>query len=254
MWNKALCILNLKLGRSDRPDSCFGCSATAFLPYNTIWIFGKRKKSHADKYWESGRVWNNILFVLSKKYTHRQRGWMGRGHKFYSNPTRVLTPFQDALKWAKWNFYLVANSQVIILLFLSTFSFIKHMFSSVLLVSGRIKHFLSSAKVTLPLNLENHSVTCVLSTVYSPEQLQHLKSFHIIFSKFKAKFDVWTLFFQVCHFVGLSKSQREQHTIVLNKTLLNSHTCYHPIPSRKWTWQILLYPYLAVDNSIITFH
>lgn len=86
------------------------------------------------------------------------------------------------------------------------------------------------------------------------KHLQHLQSFHIIFSQFQAKFDVWTLFFQVCHFVGLSKLQREQHTLVLNKTLLNSHTCYHLIPSRKWTWQILLYLYLAVHSSTVTLH
>jgi hypothetical protein len=104
-------------------------------------------------------------------------GWMGGGHKIYSNPTHVLTPFQDVLKWPKWNFHLVGNSQVAICLFFSTFSSIHHIFWFVMLVSQLIKHLLPTTKVTLLLNMENHSKTCVLSTVYSAEPLSTFKQF-----------------------------------------------------------------------------
>jgi hypothetical protein len=42
------------------------------------------------------------------------------------------------------------------------------------------------------------------------------------------------LFFQVCLFLGIPKLQIEQHTLSLNKILLNNCTHYSLIPSRKW--------------------
>lgn len=151
---------------------------------------------------------------------------MGGGHKLYSNPTHVLTPFQDVLKWPKWNFHLVANSQVAILSFLSNFPSSNtcfHLFCLSMDISSNChpqqrSHCFWTWKTTQKLmffplfTLQNH--------------FQHLHSFHIISSQFKEKFDVWTQFFQVCHFVGLSKLQREQHTLVLNKTVTHATTLF----------------------------
>ena len=39
----------------------------------------------------------------------------------------------------------------------------------------------------------------------------------------------------------------EQHTLELNKTLRNNHTCYILIPSKKMTEQIVLYLHLVVE-------
>jgi hypothetical protein len=59
------------------------------------------------------------------------------------------------------------------------------------------------------------------------------KSLHSIFHCLKAEFDAGMLFFQLCHFLGMPKSQMEQHTLILNKTSLNNQTCCSLIPSTK---------------------
>jgi len=50
---------------------------------------------------------------------------------------------------------------------------------------------------------------------------------------FKAKCDVGTMFFHVCHFLGMIKVQMEQQTHVFNTIPLNNHTGYSHISSRK---------------------
>jgi len=65
--------------------------------------------------------------------------------------------------------------------------------------------------------------------------------------QFRAKFDADMLFLQVCHFLGTTRSQMEHNTGTFNKTLLNSHTCYSLIPSRKWHASFYSNLHLAVE-------
>jgi len=53
------------------------------------------------------------------------------------------------------------------------------------------------------------------------QTLQTFQNFHGIFTQFKAKLDANALFFQVCHSQGTPELQRQQHTLVLHKTLLH---------------------------------
>lgn len=73
------------------------------------------------------------------------------------------------------------------------------------------------------------------STVCSPKvKFQHFESFCTFFPYLKTKFNAHMLFFQEYHFLDTPKSQMGQHILVLNKILLNNHTCYSPILCRKW--------------------
>ena len=63
---------------------------------------------------------------------------------------------------------------------------------------------------------------CLLSKSY----YQHFKSFCTIYPHFREKFDIHTLYFQVCHFLGIPKSQLEQNMLIFNKTLLRNHICH----------------------------
>jgi hypothetical protein len=76
--------------------------------------------------------------------------------------------------------------------------------------------------------------TCVLPIIWSPNHAFNIPEVSIaFFPQFIAKFDTDALFFQVCHFLDTQKLQMEQHTLELNNTLLNSHTCYNLFPSKK---------------------
>jgi hypothetical protein len=73
----------------------------------------------------------------------------------------------------------------------------------------------------------------VLPIVSSPKLLSKSLMVAQHFPQFKMKSDADTLFFQACHFTSTLKLQMEQHALVLNKTLLNNHTRYGLIQSRK---------------------
>jgi hypothetical protein len=86
-----------------------------------------------------------------------------------------------------------------------------------LLISGHSKAFSNpSADVTALFNVENHSKTCFLSikttqklAFFPLSVLQKLLSMfenlHSTFAQGTAKFDADTLFFQLCHFLGVSQ-------------------------------------------------
>jgi hypothetical protein len=59
----------------------------------------------------------------------------------------------------------------------------------------------------------------MIPTVYTPK-LSTLHTFCSMFFQLKTKFEADVLYFKVCHFLGAPKSQMEQHTLVLSKTLL----------------------------------
>jgi hypothetical protein len=85
------------------------------------------------------------------------------------------------------------------------------------------------------LNLANHSKTCILPTFCSTKATVNISKLAVAINpQFKVKLDAVTLFFQVCDFLGMCKSQMEQHVPVLNMTLLNNHMCCKDVPSRKW--------------------
>lgn len=56
------------------------------------------------------------------------------------------------------------------------------------------------------------------------------------------------LLFQVCHFLGVEKSQMEQDTLILNKTILNTHMYYKLKPSREWLLRIPCLLHLVVEK------
>lgn len=76
---------------------------------------------------------------------------------------------------------------------------------------------------------------CLLSKSYC----QHFKSFWIIYPNFRAKSDVHTLYFQVCHFLGIPKSQLKQHMLIFNKTMLRNHIGHILTASWKWLSRLL---------------
>lgn len=120
-------------------------------------------------------------------------------------------------------FYILATSQIAILLFQRTSYFTQSTFLSVLLTDGCPECLASSVVVTL--KLENYSdyVLCIVCS--SEATFQHFESFHNIFPQFKVKFAAHILFRQVSHFLGTPKSRVHKHTLVHNKTLPSNHTC-----------------------------
>jgi hypothetical protein len=129
---------------------------------------------------------------------------------------------------------MLAHSWAVILLFLRIRFFILSTFLSLLLPDGYVMHGVLTADVTPLFNLENHSKTCVLPIFCSPDTTISIFScFCSSLPQFKAKFVAGKLFFQVYKLLGKPKSQMEQHTLVLNKTLLNNHTCYSHISCRE---------------------
>ena len=94
-------------------------------------------------------------------------------------------------------------------------------------------------RVTQILNLTNRSKTCVLHTVRSPKATANISSFCIFYLQFRAKFDVHTLYFQVCHLLGIPKWQLEQHMLIFKKTLLRNHISYILTASWKWLSRLL---------------
>jgi len=126
-----------------------------------------------------------------------------------------------------------ASSRTVILLLLRISSFTWLMFSFVLFVYRYPEHSTTSiedkplAKIRKPLK-----TLCSCHFLSTKTTFNTVKAF-IVFLLFKAKCDVGTKFFHVCHFLGMIKLQMEQQTPVLNKTSLNNHTCYCNISSRK---------------------
>jgi hypothetical protein len=130
---------------------------------------------------------------------------------------------------------MLATSQIVILLFSRTSSFTQPTFLFVLLVGGSPKHLASSAEIILLLNLRDlkkklASFHCLPSKCH----FLHFECFCSIFlSLFMVNFygDKW--FFEVCHFLGIPESKMEQNPRTLKKTLLNNHTYYRIVLSRK---------------------
>jgi len=83
-------------------------------------------------------------------------------------------------------------------MFSRTSSFIQPI---VLLIYGCPKCSASSKRITLLLNSENHSKTCVLPIAHSP------KVSVAFFPHCKAKLNADMLFLQVCHFIGTPEFQ-----------------------------------------------
>jgi len=62
---------------------------------------------------------------------------------------------------------------------------------------------------------------------------KHFECLCSCFPRLRAEFDADTLFFQVCHFLGTTKSQLEQHIVLPNKTLHSNNTFYSLVPGGK---------------------
>jgi len=89
--------------------------------------------------------------------------------------------------------------------------------------------FLSTWKTTPP-----HKKKDVILIICPPVGAFNILEVTVeFFALFKAKFDAGSQFFRSAIFLGLPKVQVEQHTLLLNKVLLNSHAYYCLIPSRK---------------------
>jgi len=88
----------------------------------------------------------------------------------------------------------------------------------------------SLTDVTPNLSLKTYVLPIVSSTKHTSDISKVSFAF---FSHLKQNLMQIMLFFQVCHFLGISQLQIEQHTLVLNKILLNNCTHYSLIPSRK---------------------
>ena len=135
--------------------------------------------------------------------------------------TRIQVVFQDPDNIPN----MLQTARILILLFSSARSVTRSTFSSLLLSM----HVLSVPD----LRLRAHR----FSTLFPSSSLQKILSTHNFRSiclKFKATSGTDKLFFQVRHFPGKPKLQREQHACVTNKTLLNYRTCCSLIPSRVW--------------------
>lgn len=101
----------------------------------------------------------------------------------------------------------------------------------VVLFSGHPKCLASLTDVTPHLNVK----TYVIPIVSSPKPTSDISKVSVaFFSHLKQNLMQIMLFFQVCLFLGIPKLQIEQHTLSLNKILLNNCTHYSLIPSRKW--------------------
>lgn len=127
---------------------------------------------------------------------------------------------------------ILATSHLVTLLLLRTTAFLQPIFLSVLLVDGHPEHLASSTEVTLLLNVENHTKTCVLALFALNTLLSTLLKF-LLQTQFTATSDSYTLFFKIYHCQGIPESQTE-HTHVLHKVLHNNQMCNSLIPSRKW--------------------
>jgi hypothetical protein len=102
----------------------------------------------------------------------------------------------------------------------------------------------SSAEVTLLLNLETHINTCVLCINCSPKATQHSKSFCSKCTQFQAKFVAGILFFQLCHFLGMPRPKMEFTYIwIVNKTVPNNHAI-QPYSKQEMTSSLYLHPVL----------
>jgi len=90
-----------------------------------------------------------------------------------------------------------------------------YIFFSVLLIDDHSEHLLPSSEVTPLLKMGNHPKTCVLPVVCSPESTFNILEVHHFFPHFKTCCSLKSAIF-----LGMPKSQVEQHTHVLNKILL----------------------------------
>lgn len=124
---------------------------------------------------------------------------------------------------------------------ISTFSRASSFTQSIVsLINGCPKCSPSSTRITLLLNLENHSKTCVLPNAHSP------KVWVAFFSHCKAKFDADMLFLQVCHFIGTPEFQIKWQMFVLNRMLFcNYISCSYL--KQEMTHRTLLYLHLAEE-------
>lgn len=94
--------------------------------------------------------------------------------------------------------------------------------------------------------LTDQSKACALPTVCSPKALSTLCNLCSIFLHLGAKFDADTLFFQFPHFLHKPQTQIE-HTLVINKTLLNNHTNYSLNSEQQMTQQTPICLHLVLE-------
>lgn len=120
-----------------------------------------------------------------------------------------------------------------------TSSFTRSSFSSVLFFDTHPEHSASSTEVTPFFNLENRSETFVLLICCSTRHTLNISKVQ------SPKQCLMQILFQVCHILCTQKSQTEQHILVPNKILHNSHMCNNLIPSRKGLCKLCLH--LAVE-------
>jgi hypothetical protein len=123
---------------------------------------------------------------------------------------------------------MLATSQIVILVFLRTSSCTypdSHLFQLSLDVLR--SHCFWTSKTTQKL--------VPLSLLFT-SHFQHFQSFHVIFPQFNARCDADTVLWSLSSLITLELWQ-EQHTLVHNKILPNSHMCYSLIQ----TWNDCLH-------------
>jgi hypothetical protein len=94
----------------------------------------------------------------------------------------------------------------------------------------------------------NNNTYLLISVVTFKNSL--LGTLYSIFPHFKAKFDANTLFFKFCHFLCAQTSQVKQHTLVVNKMLLNNHVL-QPYSKQDVTQRVLLYLHIAAAVVVV---
>jgi hypothetical protein len=139
-----------------------------------------------------------------------------------------LIVFENSPNCHKWNPNTLGTWQVIIFQFLNASTFTRHfhLFWFLMNVLSFRHPHRRAHRFWTPIKI------CVLPVIRSSEALCNIVEVSVaFFPSFKAKFDVSTLLFQVCYFLGTPKSQMAVHILVLNKTSLYNHTRYSHVGS-----------------------
>jgi hypothetical protein len=89
--------------------------------------------------------------------------------------------------------------------------------------------------------------TCGLAIICFPKGTSNNGKNPVAFSVLKEKSEADILLFQFCHFLGMAKSQMEEHSLERNETLLDNQSWSSLIPSRKQLQYILFHLNAAVD-------
>lgn len=169
------------------------------------------------------------------------------GHEIGGNLTHNQTVFDNGLYWPSWKFQTRyhLHGWWVTLLFSKKSFITQNTFSCLSLINGHAKHA-ASIEVTPFFNLENQKKKMSSSHhLLSKSYLQHFKSFHCILPQQNL---MQTHCSFKCHF-RYTKIANERQTLVLNRTLLNNHKCFNPIPRGKWLRRLYLHTAVEIGQQ-----